>query len=130
MYYKSKRQNSIDCSFVFQLTRFKTKKPTHLLSIFASYRTNETQGKEKLVLSEECELVTMVDVVKGRLEVTTSSIYFFDCSTNREEGLCLILSTIFMVLSFRSTVSQYLYNRITFLFVYALFISRYSSTLK
>lgn len=51
-----------------------------------SYRNNEPQGKEKLVLSEDCELVTLVDVIKGRLEVTTLNIYFFDCSSNREEG--------------------------------------------
>lgn len=49
-------------------------------------RNNEPQGKEKLVLSEDCELVTLVDVIKGRLEVTTLNIYFFDCSSNREEG--------------------------------------------
>lgn len=53
-----------------------------------SYRNNEPQGKEKLVLSEDCELVTLVDVIKGRLEVTTLNIYFFDCSSNREEGMC------------------------------------------
>ncbi|XP_061165431.1 neurobeachin-like protein 1 isoform X2 [Saccostrea echinata] len=54
--------------------------------ISTDLRNNEPQGKEKLVLSEDCELVTLVDVVKGRLEVTTSNIYFFDCSSNREEG--------------------------------------------
>lgn len=53
-----------------------------------SFRNNEPQGKEKLVLSEDCELVTLVDVIKGRLEVTTLNIYFFDCSSNREEGMC------------------------------------------
>lgn len=40
------------------------------------------------MLSEDCELVTLVDVIKGRLEVTTLNIYFFDCSSNREEGMC------------------------------------------
>ncbi|KAK3083537.1 hypothetical protein FSP39_025014, partial [Pinctada imbricata] len=49
-------------------------------------RIDEAKGKEKLVLSEECDLVTMMNVVKGRLEVTTSYVYFFDCSQNREEG--------------------------------------------
>eukprot|EP00105_Crassostrea_gigas_P036363 XP_019920511.1 PREDICTED: neurobeachin-like protein 1 [Crassostrea gigas] len=54
--------------------------------ISTDLRNNEPQGKEKLVLSEDCELVTLVDVIKGRLEVTTLNIYFFDCSSNREEG--------------------------------------------
>lgn len=56
------------------------------------YRNNEPQGKEKLVLSEDCELVTLVDVIKGRLEVTTLNIYFFDCSSNREEGMCFLFT--------------------------------------
>ncbi len=42
--------------------------------------------EEKLILLEECDLVTVLDVVKGRLEVTTSHIYFFDCTPNKEEG--------------------------------------------
>lgn len=42
--------------------------------------------EEKLVLQEECELVTIMEVVKGRLEVTTSHIYFFGNTPNREEG--------------------------------------------
>lgn len=46
----------------------------------------EYSGKEKLVLFEECELITMVDVIKGRLEVTTTHVYFFDCSPYKEEG--------------------------------------------
>ncbi|XP_078323505.1 neurobeachin-like protein 1 isoform X4 [Crassostrea virginica] len=54
--------------------------------ISTDLRNNEPQGKEKLIIAEDCELVTMVDVIKGRLEVTTSCIYFFDCSSNREEG--------------------------------------------
>ena len=39
------------------------------------------------MLSEECELVTMVNVYKGRLEVTTTHVYYFDCSSNKEEGI-------------------------------------------
>ena len=46
----------------------------------------EQSGKEKLVMSEDVELVTVVSVVRGRLEVTTSHVYFFDCSSNKEEG--------------------------------------------
>ncbi|XP_052080874.1 neurobeachin-like protein 1 isoform X2 [Mytilus californianus] len=48
--------------------------------------TDGPNDKEKLVLSEECQLITMVNVYQGRLEVTTTHVYFFDCSTNKEEG--------------------------------------------
>ena len=48
------------------------------------------QQQEKLVLQEECELITVMEVIKGRLEVTTSHIYFFDCTPNKEEGMCPI----------------------------------------
>ncbi|XP_020504158.2 neurobeachin-like protein 2 isoform X1 [Labrus bergylta] len=41
--------------------------------------------KEKLVLSEDCELITIVDVVQGRLEVTTHHLYFYDGSSEKEE---------------------------------------------
>jgi hypothetical protein len=51
-----------------------------------STKVEEYTGKEKLVISEDVELVTLVDVIKGRLEVTTTHIYFFDCSSNKEEG--------------------------------------------
>uniref|UniRef100_A0A7N6A220 Neurobeachin-like protein 2 n=1 Tax=Anabas testudineus TaxID=64144 RepID=A0A7N6A220_ANATE len=43
--------------------------------------------KEKLVLMEDCELVTVVDVVPGRLELTTQHIYFYDSSHEKEEGV-------------------------------------------
>ncbi|XP_064646322.1 neurobeachin-like protein 1 isoform X2 [Lineus longissimus] len=52
----------------------------------ASSIGEEQSGKEKLVLSEDCELITLVDVIKGRLEVTTTHIYFFDLSTNKEDA--------------------------------------------
>ncbi|XP_053786341.1 neurobeachin-like protein 2 isoform X1 [Desmodus rotundus] len=45
---------------------------------------------EKLVLSAECQLVTIVAVVPGLLEVTTQHIYFYDGSAERvetEEGI-------------------------------------------
>ena len=48
------------------------------------------QQQEKLVLQEECELITVMEVIKGRLEVTTSHIYFFDFTPNKEEGMCSI----------------------------------------
>lgn len=46
----------------------------------------EASQKEKLVLWEDCELVTVVDVVPGRLELTTQHIYFYDGSQEKEEG--------------------------------------------
>ncbi|XP_069377494.1 neurobeachin-like protein 1 isoform X2 [Paralichthys olivaceus] len=47
----------------------------------------EAGQKEKLVLWEDCELVTVVDVVPGRLELTTQHIYFYDNSQEKEEGV-------------------------------------------
>uniref|UniRef100_A0AAQ5ZZH5 Neurobeachin-like protein 2 n=1 Tax=Amphiprion ocellaris TaxID=80972 RepID=A0AAQ5ZZH5_AMPOC len=47
----------------------------------------EAGQKEKLVLWEDCELVTVVDVVPGRLELTTQHIYFYDSSQEKEEGV-------------------------------------------
>uniref|UniRef100_A0A8C4IAW2 Neurobeachin-like protein 2 n=1 Tax=Dicentrarchus labrax TaxID=13489 RepID=A0A8C4IAW2_DICLA len=47
----------------------------------------EASQKEKLVLWEDCELVTVVDVVPGRLELTTQHIYFYDSSQEKEEGV-------------------------------------------
>lgn len=53
-----------------------------------SWRTEaeEVGQKEKMVLLEDCELVTVVDVVPGRLELTTQHIYFYDSSQEKEEG--------------------------------------------
>ncbi|XP_055065658.2 neurobeachin-like protein 2 isoform X2 [Misgurnus anguillicaudatus] len=45
----------------------------------------EESQKEKLVLSEECELITIVAVIPGRLEVTTHHLYFYDGSSEKEE---------------------------------------------
>uniref|UniRef100_A0A8C2BB23 Neurobeachin-like protein 2 n=1 Tax=Cyprinus carpio TaxID=7962 RepID=A0A8C2BB23_CYPCA len=49
--------------------------------------SEEAGQKEKLVISEDCELVTVVDVYPGRLELTTQHIYFYDSSTEKEEGV-------------------------------------------
>lgn len=38
------------------------------------------------MLSEDCELITVIDVIPGRLEITTQHIYFFDGSIEKEEG--------------------------------------------
>ncbi|CAH1788242.1 unnamed protein product [Owenia fusiformis] len=51
----------------------------------ATVKNEDLVGKEKLVLSEDCELVTIMNVIKGRLEVTTTHVYFFDCSLHKEE---------------------------------------------
>uniref|UniRef100_A0A8D2QND8 Neurobeachin like 1 n=1 Tax=Zosterops lateralis melanops TaxID=1220523 RepID=A0A8D2QND8_ZOSLA len=48
---------------------------------------DEESQKEKLILSEDCELITVIDVIPGRLEVTTQHIYFFDGSIEKEEGV-------------------------------------------
>ncbi|KAM4705340.1 neurobeachin-like protein 2 [Rhinophrynus dorsalis] len=47
--------------------------------------TKEQSQKEKLVISEECELITILAVIPGRLEVTTQHIYFYDMSNEKEE---------------------------------------------
>uniref|UniRef100_A0A4W5JX16 Neurobeachin-like protein 2 n=1 Tax=Hucho hucho TaxID=62062 RepID=A0A4W5JX16_9TELE len=52
-----------------------------------STSVEEAGQKEKLVLWEDCELVTQVDVSPGRLELTTQHIYFYDTSTEKEEGV-------------------------------------------
>uniref|UniRef100_A0A672TUV8 Neurobeachin-like protein 2 n=1 Tax=Strigops habroptila TaxID=2489341 RepID=A0A672TUV8_STRHB len=48
---------------------------------------DEQSQKEKLILSEDCELITVIDVIPGRLEITTQHIYFFDGSFEKEEGV-------------------------------------------
>uniref|UniRef100_A0A8C2NAX6 Neurobeachin like 1 n=1 Tax=Capra hircus TaxID=9925 RepID=A0A8C2NAX6_CAPHI len=47
----------------------------------------EQNQKEKLVLSEDCELITIIDVIPGRLEITTQHIYFYDGSIEKEDGV-------------------------------------------
>ncbi|CAL8289347.1 unnamed protein product [Lota lota] len=53
----------------------------------AEAEAEEAGQKEKQVLGEDCELVTVVDVVPGRLELTTQHIYFYDGSQDKEEGV-------------------------------------------
>ncbi|NWY04565.1 NBEL2 protein, partial [Nothoprocta ornata] len=45
----------------------------------------EQSQREKLVISEDCELIMTVAVITGRLEVTTQHIYFYDGSSEKEE---------------------------------------------
>ncbi|XP_053554652.1 neurobeachin-like protein 1 isoform X2 [Bombina bombina] len=47
----------------------------------------EPSQNEKPVLCEDCELITVMDVISGCLEVTTQHIYFHDGSTEKEEGV-------------------------------------------
>lgn len=61
-------------------------KSLHSLFIFSRAEMEEAGQKEKLILSEDCELVTIIDVVPGRLELTTQHIYFYDSSQEKEEG--------------------------------------------
>eukprot|EP00058_Branchiostoma_floridae_P012964 XP_002598452.1 hypothetical protein BRAFLDRAFT_83269 [Branchiostoma floridae] len=48
---------------------------------------SEAAQKEKQKLQAECSLVTIMNVLGGRLEITNSHVYFYDCSPNKEEGL-------------------------------------------
>nr|XP_054753108.1 neurobeachin-like protein 1 [Lytechinus pictus] len=41
--------------------------------------------KEKVVISEECQLITLVDVIPGKLDITTTHVYFYDTSPEKEE---------------------------------------------
>ncbi|KAG8124733.1 hypothetical protein E2320_019985, partial [Naja naja] len=60
----------------------------YLLSDGSFVDEKEEQGqKEKLVLSEDCELITIMNIISGRLEVTTQHIYFYDGSIEKEEGI-------------------------------------------
>ncbi len=59
------------------------KRPT--VSSSVRVEGEDESQKEKLVLSEDCELITIVAVVPGRLEVTTHHLYFYDGSSEKEE---------------------------------------------
>lgn len=47
--------------------------------------TGSDSGKEKFVLSQECDLVLLMSVVKGRLDITTTHVYFHDLSSVKED---------------------------------------------
>ncbi|XP_050424019.1 neurobeachin-like protein 2 isoform X2 [Adelges cooleyi] len=55
----------------------------------ASYKTNypeeDNERKEKLMLSVECQLVTLMSVIKGRLVITTTHAYFHDLTPITED---------------------------------------------
>ena len=49
------------------------------------YRKEElSEGKEKVTTSEECELVTLMSIVKGRLEISRGWICFWDAGLGCE----------------------------------------------
>ena len=49
----------------------------------------EEEAKEKLVRTERCDLILLMERVPGRLEVTTHNLYFFaDHNEKRENNLC------------------------------------------
>ncbi|XP_063308911.1 neurobeachin-like protein 2 isoform X7 [Pelobates fuscus] len=45
----------------------------------------EQNQREKLVFSEDCELITNVAVIPGRLEVTTQHVYFYDLTSEKDQ---------------------------------------------
>ena len=45
--------------------------------------------KEKMICSEECELITVSQAIQGRLEVTSSHIYFWDTQHANNPGVTL-----------------------------------------
>ncbi|XP_063708929.1 neurobeachin-like protein 1 [Culicoides brevitarsis] len=46
----------------------------------------ETSEKEKIVIQQECELISLMMRIKGRLDITTNQVIFTDLSPNREDG--------------------------------------------
>ena len=46
----------------------------------------EEETKEKLVRTEKCDLILLMDRVPGRLEVTTHNLYFFADHNERREN--------------------------------------------
>lgn len=56
------------------------------LLISNTVSTTEPVSTKETILSEECELVTIMEVIKGRLDVTPTHIYFFDYTPSREDG--------------------------------------------
>uniref|UniRef100_H2YXH1 BEACH domain-containing protein n=1 Tax=Ciona savignyi TaxID=51511 RepID=H2YXH1_CIOSA len=46
----------------------------------------EQSTKEKTVVTADCHLVTLMDVVLGKLEITTTHVYFYDKTSSNDEG--------------------------------------------
>lgn len=50
------------------------------------YRFRQEIPIEKVVISQECDLVTLMTKVKGRLEVTSKQFSFVDLSQSGDDG--------------------------------------------
>ncbi|XP_053679026.1 neurobeachin-like protein 1 [Anopheles nili] len=46
----------------------------------------ETSGKEKVVISQECELITLMTRVKGRFDLTTNQVMFTEIASLKDDG--------------------------------------------
>lgn len=53
--------------------------------LFSSSADGQNQ-KEKIVFSGDCHLVTLMDYSTGKIEISTSHVYFYDGSVNKDEG--------------------------------------------
>ena len=63
----------------------------------------DVADSEKFLMSEQCELVTMMSVVRGRFELTSNYIYFFDgqpIKVTLLATLCVLFLLRFLSLSF------------------------------
>ncbi|XP_065200473.1 neurobeachin-like protein 1 isoform X2 [Planococcus citri] len=49
-------------------------------------KSDVTQGTEKLLITCDSELVTLMSVIKGKIEITTNNFYFYDLSQIKEDG--------------------------------------------
>nr|CAB3264213.1 neurobeachin-like protein 1 [Phallusia mammillata] len=57
-----------------------------LLATNTGASNDEQTTKEKQVISVDCQLVTLMDVVAGKLEISTTHVYFYDRSTGAEDS--------------------------------------------
>lgn len=72
-------------SWYYLITRY-VSSITYRCVMFCSSQSAEAQEKVKTVVSEECSLVTLVDVSPGKFEVTNTFMYFFESSNKVDEG--------------------------------------------
>ncbi|KAK7580758.1 hypothetical protein V9T40_001387 [Parthenolecanium corni] len=49
-------------------------------------KSEVAHGTEKLLISCECDLVTLMSVIKGKIEITTNNFYFYDLSPVKEDS--------------------------------------------
>lgn len=48
------------------------------------FTSEDDKASERQLFSEECTLVTLMSVVKGRIEATNKYVYFFDVTSYKE----------------------------------------------